>query len=67
MHEEEEIIAAAAIEGIMNLLKAEASPDVSTSTTANISASRGQLASKGKAKEAIGVQLSHQRVIRLTD
>ena len=51
-------------------MQAEAFPDVSASITANIPVFREQLAvlvSTGKAKEAIGEQLPHEQVRRLTD
>ena len=58
---------------ILNLLEAEPSRQdggVITGSDPNIPAMREQLAilvSTGKAKEAIGVQLSHEQVKRLTD
>ena len=54
----------------MNLLQAEASLDVSASTPTNILALCKQLVvlvSTGKVKEAIGVELLHKQVERLTD
>lgn len=54
----------------MNLVQAEAFPDVSYSTTRNILALCKQLVmlvSTGKAKEEICIQLSHKQVKRLTD
>ena len=55
-------------EEVMNLLEAE--PTSTTPMTADIPSLREQLAvlvSTGKAKEAIGVQLTHEQVKRLSN
>ena len=66
----EKEITATTMEDVMNLVQAEAFPDVSYSTTRNILALCKQLVmlvSTGKAKEEICIQLSHKQVKRLTD